>query len=43
MEKEQLVEAGIGAMLHDVGKMRVPDHILNKPGKLTDEEFAGMG
>lgn len=42
MEKEQLVEAGIGGMLHDVGKMRVPDHILNKPGKLTDDEFEIM-
>jgi HD-GYP domain-containing protein (c-di-GMP phosphodiesterase class II) len=30
---------GIGGMLHDIGKMKVPDEILNKPGKLTDEEF----
>lgn len=28
------------ALLHDVGKMDVPDEILNKPGKLTKEEFA---
>ena len=42
MEKDQLIEAGIGGMLHDVGKMRVPDHILNKPGKLTDDEFEIM-
>ena len=30
------------APLHDVGKIRVPDALLNKPGKLTDEEFAQM-
>jgi HD-GYP domain-containing protein (c-di-GMP phosphodiesterase class II) len=29
-------------MLHDIGKMRVPDHILNKPDKLTDPEFLIM-
>jgi putative two-component system response regulator len=29
-----------GAMLHDIGKIAVPDAILNKPDKLTDEEFA---
>lgn len=28
------------ALLHDVGKIRIPDDIINKPGKLTDEEFS---
>lgn len=31
-----------GAFLHDVGKIGIPDRILLKPGKLTDEEFAVM-
>jgi putative nucleotidyltransferase with HDIG domain len=30
----------IGALLHDVGKLMVPPEVLNKPGKLTDEEWA---
>lgn len=36
----QAIEAG--AMLHDVGKLAVPDYIINKPGKLTTAEFEKM-
>ena len=36
--REQLETFGTGALLHDVGKMKVPHEILNKPGKVTDEE-----
>ena len=32
----------LSSLLHDVGKIGVPDAILNKPGKLTDDEFAEM-
>ena len=32
----------IGALLHDVGKLDIPAEVLNKPGKLSDEEFALM-
>ena len=35
-------EAALGALLHDVGKMKTPSGILNKPGKFTDAEFAIM-
>lgn len=42
MGREVIQEAGIGGMLHDIGKMKVPDQILNKPGKLTDAEFEIM-
>jgi putative nucleotidyltransferase with HDIG domain len=39
-EKRQELE--IAALLHDVGKIAIPNEILNKPAKLTDEEFALM-
>lgn len=40
LERESLEQMGIGALLHDVGKMKIPNSILKKPGKLTDSEFA---
>ena len=42
MSEEEIVHARRGALLHDIGKMGVPDAILLKPGKLTDEERAIM-
>lgn len=36
---EELRVLGLGTMFHDLGKSRIPGHILNKPGKLTDDEF----
>jgi diguanylate cyclase (GGDEF)-like protein/putative nucleotidyltransferase with HDIG domain len=41
--KEQELRALVaGALLHDIGKLAVPEYILNKPGKLTEAEFAKM-
>ncbi|MFA6016239.1 MAG: HD-GYP domain-containing protein [Gallionellaceae bacterium] len=35
----EVQDAGMAGLLHDVGKALIPDDVLNKPGKLTDEEF----
>jgi HD-GYP domain-containing protein (c-di-GMP phosphodiesterase class II) len=40
MDGETTYQAGLGGLLHDTGKALVPDQILNKPGPLTDDEFA---
>lgn len=40
--ESQLRDVQLGAMLHDVGKYRVPDAILTKPGKLTEDEWKVM-
>ena len=37
-----LKELGLGALLHDLGKIRVPEEVTRKPGKLTEEEWALM-
>lgn len=42
LSREVIKEIAIGALLHDVGKAKVPDGILNKPAKLTEAEFAKM-
>jgi HD-GYP domain-containing protein (c-di-GMP phosphodiesterase class II) len=42
LSEEQVREAGEAGLLHDIGKMAVPDAILNKPDKLTDAEFGTM-
>jgi putative nucleotidyltransferase with HDIG domain len=39
MDAATVEEAGLGGLLHDVGKMKIPNEILNKPGKLTETEF----
>lgn len=40
--RDYLVNVSNAAPLHDIGKIATPDSILQKPGKLTDEEFAKM-
>lgn len=39
IDEDQIDHVRRGALLHDIGKMGVPDAILQKPGKLTDEEW----
>ncbi|MFZ2853293.1 MAG: HD-GYP domain-containing protein, partial [Rhodocyclaceae bacterium] len=41
-EMDTLREIGLGGLIHDVGKMLVNPAILNKPGRLNDDEFAHM-
>ena len=40
LDEEQTRKAGIAGLLHDLGKAAMPMDVLNKPGKLTDDEFA---
>ena len=39
LDESTLQQAGMAGLLHDIGKMGVPSDVLNKPGKLTDDEF----
>lgn len=41
-DRKRLLTLGVGSLLHDIGKMKVPLSILNKPTKLTTEEFSEM-
>ena len=42
LPESELVHIRRGALLHDIGKLGVPDEILTKPGRLTDEEWVSM-
>lgn len=42
LSKASIVELALGALLHDIGKMRTPVSILDKPGLLTEDEFDVM-
>ncbi len=42
LERHIIEQLSIGAFLHDIGKIKIPNEILNKPGKLTDAEFTIM-
>lgn len=42
LDHKNIKALGIGGLLHDIGKVRIPGEILNKPGPLTEEEFEVM-
>jgi HD-GYP domain-containing protein (c-di-GMP phosphodiesterase class II) len=42
IHRTELRALGIAALFHDIGKARIPNAVLNKPGRLSDEEFAVM-
>ncbi|MCL6547562.1 MAG: HD domain-containing protein [Alicyclobacillus sp.] len=42
LSAQELYEVNLGGFMHDIGKVRVPPEILNKPGRLTDAEFEAM-
>lgn len=42
LSEEELIRLGLAAVFHDFGKIGIPEEVLNKPARLTDEEFAIM-
>lgn len=42
MDQNDIYHIGVAGLLHDVGKSKIPNEVLNKPGRLTDDEFAIM-
>jgi len=42
LSKDQLENIGLGGLLHDIGKTQIPESILNKPGKFSEEEYTIM-
>lgn len=42
LPREETLQIGVGALLHDIGKVYTPEAILNKPGRLTPAEMAVM-
>lgn len=42
LPREEIYNIGIAGLLHDMGKSKIPTEVLNKPAKLSDEEFAIM-
>jgi putative nucleotidyltransferase with HDIG domain len=42
LDREIIEQLATGALLHDIGKIKVDDAVLNKPGKLSDSEFEQM-
>lgn len=42
LRQEEVYDIGVAGLLHDIGKSKIPNEVLNKPGRLSDEEFTIM-